>query len=78
MVLLGCSYLRPEATKGELFGLGGSHPWTTEVASHALSIIGKVILGRSVLSSMHVYLLSNTWMPKVCLLKLDQLFQYFL
>lgn len=40
-------------------------------------MICKVIPVRSMLSSMLVYLFSNAWVPKICLLKMEQLFWHF-
>lgn len=45
--------------------------WLRGWQAKALSMIGRVALVRSVMSSMLVYLLSNTWVPKTYLLKLE-------
>lgn len=43
----------------------------------ALSMMGRVTLVRTVLSSIHVYLLFNTIMPKTCIIRLEQQFWCF-
>lgn len=65
--------------RADYFGLEGAiqeqlQGWQ----ARALSMMDKVILVRSVLSSIPVYFLSHTWVPKSYPLKLEQLFHQFI
>lgn len=56
----------------------GVRDWLEGWQSGAMSMMGKVTLVRLVLSSMPVYFLTNTALPKNMSVKLEQMFRSFL
>lgn len=74
MALLECSHVWLKVQEGGLLRLGDSHhDQLQEWQAKTLFIMDRVILVKSILSSMPVHLLSNTWIAKICLLKQNNL-----